>query len=174
MVEAAIEQLQAAVAGGGDSSEARRMLATAYSITGDIAGSVQHLREAVRRNPRDERSWLALARTLDETGRSAEARDALRTAVAEWPDAAVLRWQLSTTLERLQQADDSDRDLLARADRFVLLVGKGELYRALSRLAQLHLDYERAIGLLQRAVSTSPNNAAAHRALARAFVEQRP
>ena len=57
------------------------------------------------------------------------------------------------------------------ADRFVLLVGKGELYRALARLAQLHFDYERAIGLLQRAVSTTPNNAAAHRALGRAYVE---
>ena len=82
-VTAAIEQLEAAVAGGSDSSEARRILATAYSITGDVARSVQHLREAVRRNPRDERSWLALARTLDETGRSAEARDELRAAVAE-------------------------------------------------------------------------------------------
>ena len=57
------------------------------------------------------------------------------------------------------------------ANRFVLLVGKGELYRALARLAQLHFDYDRAIGLLQRAVSTTPNNAAAHRALGRAYVE---
>ena len=57
------------------------------------------------------------------------------------------------------------------ANRFVLLVGKGELYRALARLAQLHFDYQRAIGLLQRAVSTTPNNAAAHRALGRAYVE---
>ena len=171
IVAAAIEHLEAAVAGGSDSSEAHRILATAYSITGNIARSVEHLRAALRRNPRDERSWLALARTLDEAGRSAEARDVLRTAVAEQPDADVLRWQLSTTLERLQQADASDLDLLSRADRFVLLVGRGELYRALARLAQLHLDYERAIGLLQQAVSTGPNNLAAHRALGRAFVE---
>ena len=171
LVAAAIEHLEAAVASASDSSEAHRVLATAYSMTGDIARSVQHLREALRRNPRDERSWLALARTLDEAGRSAEARDVLRTAVAELPDADVLRWRLSTTLERLQQADESDLDLLTRADRFVLLVGKGELYRALARLAQLHLDYERAIGLLQQAVSTGPNNVAAHRGLGRAFVE---
>jgi tetratricopeptide (TPR) repeat protein len=78
---------------------------------------------------------------------------------------------LSTLPEKLQRADDADADLLAIADRFVLLVGKGELYRALARLAQLHFDYERAIGLLQRAVSTTPNNAAAHRALGRAYVE---
>ena len=78
---------------------------------------------------------------------------------------------MSTLPEKLQRADDADVDLLAMADRFVLLVGKGELYRALARLAQLHFDYDRAIGLLQRAVSTTPNNAAAHRALGRAYVE---
>ena len=91
--------------------------------------------------------------------------------VLRCPKQAALRWRLSTLPEKLQRADDADVDLLAMADRFVLLVGKGELYRALARLAQLHFDYERAIGLLQRAVSTTPNNAAAHRALGRAYVE---
>jgi tetratricopeptide (TPR) repeat protein len=57
------------------------------------------------------------------------------------------------------------------ADRLVLLVGKGELYRALAGLAQLHLDEATAIGLLERAVRTTPNNAAAHKALGRAYAE---
>jgi tetratricopeptide (TPR) repeat protein len=57
------------------------------------------------------------------------------------------------------------------ADRLVLLVGKGELYRALAGLAQLHLDDAKAIGLLARAVRVTPNNAAAHKALGRAYVE---
>jgi tetratricopeptide (TPR) repeat protein len=57
------------------------------------------------------------------------------------------------------------------ADRLVLLVGKGELYRAIAGLAQLHLDDEKAIGLLERAVRMTPNNAAAHKALGRACVE---
>src|SRR5262245_43308647 len=182
MVAAAVEDLEAAVAAARDSSEAHRILATAYSVNGDIARSVEHLRDAVRLNPRDERSQLALARTLEETGRSAEAEDVLRKAIAEeerrqgvpgdqGPSGWALRWRLSTMPEKLQRADDADRDLLAMADRFVLLVGKGELYRALARLAQLHLDYEQALGLLQRAVSTTPNNAAAHRALGRAYVD---
>ena len=171
MVAAAVEDLEAAVAAAGGSSEAHRILATAYSINGDIARSVEHLRDAVRLNPRDERSQLALARTLEETGRSADAEDVLRNAIVEDPSGWALRWRLSTLPEKLQRADDADLDLLAMADRFVLLVGKGELYRALARLAQLHLDYERAVGLLQRAVSTTPNNAAAHKALGRAYVD---
>lgn len=171
LVAAAIEQLEAAVARASGSSEAHRILGTAYSITGDIPRSVQHLRDAGRLNPHDERSWLALAQTLDEVGRSAESEDVLRNAVAELPNAGAVRWRLSTTAEKRQHADDADLALIAMADRIVLLVGRGELYRALARLAQLHLDYDRAVGLLEQAVAITPNNAAAHRALGRADVE---
>jgi tetratricopeptide (TPR) repeat protein len=168
-VPAAIEQLEAAVAAAADSSETHRVLATAYSIAGDIAKSLQHLRDAVRLNSRDERSWLALARTLEEVGRPADAAGVLRTAVDEVSDVTALRWRLSTSSENLQHADDAD--LLATADRFVLLAGKGELYRALARLAQLHGDEETAVRLLQQSVLTIPNNAAAHRALGRAYAD---
>ncbi len=168
-VASAIEHLETAVAGSADSSEVHRVLATAYSITGDIARSVQHLRDAVRLNPRDERSRLALAQTLAAVGRSAEAEDVVRTAVAELPDAGALRWRLSTRSQAGQ--DDDDRALIDMADRLVLLVGKGELYRALAGLAQLHLDDAKAIGLLERAVRMTPNNTAAHKALGRAYVE---
>ena len=169
VVGSAVELLETAVAGARDSSEAHRVLATAYSIAGDVARSVQHLRDAVRLNPRDERSRLALAQTLVVVGRSAEAENVLRTAVAELPNASALRWRLSTRSQTGQ--DDDDRALIDMADRLVLLVGKGELYRALAGLAQLHLDDAKAIGLLERAVRVTPNNAAAHKALGRAYVE---
>jgi tetratricopeptide (TPR) repeat protein len=92
LVPASIEQLEAAAARANDSSEAHRILGTAYLIQGDITRSIQHLRDAVRLNPRDERSWLALARTLDESGRVADAEDVLRGAVIELPDAGALVW----------------------------------------------------------------------------------
>jgi tetratricopeptide (TPR) repeat protein len=169
VVASAVELLETAVARAGDSSEAHRVLATVYSIAGDIARSVQHLRDAVRLNPRDERSRLALAQTLAVVGRSAEAEDVLRMAVAELPNASALRWRLSRGSQAGQE--DDDLALIDMADRLVLLVGKGELYRALAGLAQLHLDDAKAIGLLERAVRTTPNNAAAHKALGRAYVE---
>src|SRR5688572_25957390 len=169
IVASAIEHLEAAVAGARGSSEAHRILATAYSITGNIASSVQYLREAVRLNPRDERSRLALAQTLAAVGRSAEANDVLRTAVAELPNASALRWRLSTRSQAEQ--NDDELALIDMADRLVLLVGKGELYRALAGLAQLYLDDDKAIGLLERAVRITPNNAAAHKAMGRAYVE---
>jgi len=171
LVPAAIEQLEAAAARANDSSEAHRILGTAYLIQGDIARSVQHLRDAVRLNPRDERSWLALARTLDESGRVADAEDVLRRAVIESPEAGALRWRLSTTLEKQQRADPVDLTLIAMADRLVMLVGRSELYRALAKLAQLNLSYDTAVDLLEDAVAITPNNAAAHQTLGRAYVE---
>jgi len=169
LVASAIEHLETSVAGASDSSEAHRILASVYAITGDVAKTVKHLRDAVRVNPRDERSRLALAQTLTTLGRSAEAEDVLRSAIAELPNAVALRWRLSTRSQAGQ--GDDDLALIDMADRLVLFVGKGELYRALAGLAQLHLDEEKAIGLLERAVATTPNNAAAHKALGRAYVE---
>ena len=168
-VASAIEHLETAVAAAAGSSEAHRVLATAYAITGDIARSVQHLREAVRLRPRDERSRLALAQTLAAVDRSAEAEEVLRAGIAELPEATALRWRLSTRAQAGQ--DDDDLALIDMADRLVLLVGKGELYRALAGLAQLHLDDGKAIALLERAARITPNNAAAHKALGRAYVE---
>jgi tetratricopeptide (TPR) repeat protein len=171
LVAPAIEQLEATVARASDSSQAHRILATAYLIQGDITRSVQHLRDAVRLNPRDERSWVALARTLDESGRVADAEDVLRGAVIELPEAGALRWRLSTTLEKRQRADQVDLTLIAMADRLVMLVGRGELYRALAKLAQLNLNYETAVELLKRAIAIIPNNVAAHQTLGRAYLE---
>lgn len=169
VVASAIERLETAVAGAPGSSEAHRILATAYAIAGDIARSEQRLREALRLNARDERSYLALAQTLGAIGRSAEAEEVLRTALAELPDAGALRWRLSTRSQAVR--DEDDLALIEMPDRLVLLVGNGELYRALAGLAQLHLDDRKAIDLLERAVRITPNNAAAHKALGRAYVD---
>jgi tetratricopeptide (TPR) repeat protein len=166
----AIERLQAAVAGAASSSEAHRLLGTAYGIGGDIANSVRHLRDAVRLNPRDERAWIALTRTLEDTGERSDAAAALRNAIAALPDSAALRWRLrSANRERI---DDSDLALLAGADSLVLFAGKGALLEQLAGMAQGHLDYDQAVKLQELRVTLTPNNAAAHAALGRAHVEQ--
>jgi tetratricopeptide (TPR) repeat protein len=101
----------------------------------------------------------------------ADAEDVLRGAVIELPEAGALRWRLSTTLEKRQRADPVDLTLVAMADRLVMLVGRGELYRALAKLAQLNLNYDTAVELLERAIAIIPNNVAAHQTLGRAYVE---
>lgn len=170
MVDTAIDRLEAAVMRAADSSEGHRILGTAYGIRGDVAKSVQHLRDAVRLNPRDERSWIALARTLEDTGDLAEAVTTLHAAIAMLPDSGALRWRLASA--RRQGTDESDLDLLSVADRLVLFAGKGEMLGQMAAMAQAHLDYDRAVKLLEARVALTPNNATAHKALGRAYVDQ--
>jgi tetratricopeptide (TPR) repeat protein len=170
LVDTAIERLEAAVARFAGSSEAHRVLGTAYRVSGDVPRSVHHFRETVRLDPRDERGWIALARTLEETGETAEAEAALRAGIARLPDSGALRWRLRSA--RGQRIDASDLELLALADRLVLFAGKGELLGQMAAMARGDLDYDRAVGFLERRVALTPNNAAAHRALGRALVDQ--
>jgi tetratricopeptide (TPR) repeat protein len=171
LVAEAIEQFEATVAAISDSAEAHRMLGTAYGVNGDVAKSLQHLRRALRLDTRDERSWLALLRTLDESNASEEAEEAVRAAIAELPDAGALRWQLATLAAKRQRTSEADLAWMTAIDRYVVLVGRGELHTLLARLAQTHLDYQRAIGLLERAAALIPNNKEAHKRLARAYLE---
>jgi tetratricopeptide (TPR) repeat protein len=167
----AIEQFEATAAAIGDSAEAHRMLGTAYGVNGDVARSLQHSREAVRLNARDERSWFALVRTLDESNASGEAEEAVRAAIVELPDAGALRWQLATIAAKRQRTNEADLAWMTAVDRYVVLVGRGELHMSLAKLAQTHLDFQRAIGLLERAAALIPNNKDAHTSLARAYIE---
>ena len=171
LVASAIEQFEATATLNRDSAEAHRMLATAYGVNGDVTRSLQHLREAVRLNPLDERSWLALVRTLDDTSAQADTNEAVRAAIAELPDAGAFRWQLATLAARLGQTNQADVAVISALDRYVVLVGRGELHIRLAKLAQTHLEYERAIALLERAAALIPNNTVAHKTLARAYIE---
>ncbi len=170
LVDNAIAHFEAALEAR-ESAQAHRLLGTANWVSGDLGKSVLHLRAAVRLDPADERSWLALARALEGSGRLAEAVDALRIAVAELPNAGALRWQLSQTAGRRQRTEALDLELAAVAERLTLLAGKGELYDRAGRLAHGHLDYERALTLFEERVVLTPNNAAAHKTLGRAYID---
>jgi tetratricopeptide (TPR) repeat protein len=168
----AIEQLETTVARAGESSEAHRMLATAYRLSGEITKSVDHMREAIRLNPRDERSWAALARTLEHAGRLLEAEQVVRDAIAAVPDAGALRWQLAAFAARQQRTLAADVALIVAIDRYVLLAGRGDLHVSLARFARTQLDFPRALTFLEQAIALSPNNIAAHKALGRAYVDE--
>jgi tetratricopeptide (TPR) repeat protein len=163
-----VEHLRNAVRLNPRDERSQLALARTLEETGRSAEAEDVLRKAIVIEERRQVGPLEGADKPALASRVAERRDLPGD---QAPSGGALRWRLSTMPEKLQRADDADPDLLAMADRFVLLVGKGELYRALARLAQLHLDYEQAVGLLQRAVSTTPNNAAAHKALGRAYVD---
>ena len=171
MVPEAIASFETATSEAPGSSEAQRMLGTAYAVNGDTAKAVEHLRLAVKLNPKDERAWLTLARTLEGVDKAEEASQVLREAVVRLPDAGAVRWLLSTLSPRLQRSDETDVDLIAVADRLVMLAGKGELYARVADIAASHLDYDRAVNLLEQRVAVTPNNPGAHYAVGRAYIE---
>ena len=168
----ALGQLEAALTLAPKSAEARRILSTAYWVNGDVTQCLEQLRDAVRLDPRNERAWLALSRVLDDLGEWTEAADVLRKAVASLPESGELRWQLSTISGKRQRTDAADLELMAVADRLVVIAGTGDLYGRIAGLAQAHLDYDRAVALLEQRVTLTPNSASAHQALGRAYVDQ--
>jgi tetratricopeptide (TPR) repeat protein len=171
-VTPAIALLEAAVVAAPDSSEANRILGTAHAIHGDIERGLRHFKNAVRLDPKNERGWVGLARTLDAAGRLEETVDVLQQGIAELPDSGTLRWMRSRTAGRRQRTDDGDLELIAIADRLVLLAGRGDLYGSVATLAQQHLNDDRAVELLEQRVALTPNNAAAHKALGVAYVDK--
>ena len=61
---------------------------------------------------------------------------------------------------------------MATADRVVILAGNGDFLGRVASLAQAHLDYERGIALLEQRAVLTPNNASAHLALGRAYIDE--
>ena len=171
-VDEALAAMRTALAAFPNSSDVCRLLATAEIVNGEVLPAVGHLRDAVRLNPKNERAWLALTRTLDELGDWANAADALSAAVKELPASGELRWQLMVVSGQRQRTGNADLELIATADRLTLLAGTAEFYRRVAALAQGHLAYDRAVTLLEAAVVLTPNNAAIHQALGRAYVDQ--
>lgn len=172
LVGPALGQLESALTLAPKSAQVRRVLATAYWVSGDVSQAIDQLRAAVQLDPRDERSWLALGRMLDEIGQWTDAADALRQGVNALPDSGELRWQLSALSGKRQQTDEADLELMTVADRLVLLAGKGDFKGRTAALAQAHLDYDRAVALLEQRVELTPNHAGAHTALGRAYLDQ--
>ena len=171
LIADAIALMETATSRAPGSSEAHRMLGTAHAVNGDLAEGVRHLRLAVQLNPRNERAVLTLARTLEAVDQVEDAAQVLRDAVVELPDAGAVRWLLATLSPRRQRSDDIDAELITVADRLVLLAGKGELYGRVADRARTHLNFDRAVSLLEKRVALTPNNPAAHSALGRAYID---
>ena len=115
--------------------------------------------------------WSEAASTLRFASSTRMSGSAIRAAIAELPDAGAFRWQVATLAARRGRTNPANLALISALNRYVVLVGRGELHIRLARLAQTHLEYESAIGLLERATALIPNNPVAHKTLARAYIE---
>jgi tetratricopeptide (TPR) repeat protein len=167
----AIEHLRAGVELMPDSSEAHRMLGTAYWADQAYDASVEQLEEAIRLNPRDERSRTMLAEALGEAGQAAKAVTTLREATGTIPDSGLARYRLGRLYQSLQR-DAEALPELEEALRLSPVTGVSGLLATIGYLRLNAMNFDGAIETYKQGVSVDPNNAETHKRLGDAYRRQ--
>lgn len=152
------------------STEAARVLGLIYWADSDYEKSIAALKEAIRRSPGNERARLALSRVLSTAGLEADAAVALEETLRVLPESALAHWSLASSHERVNRFADARVEYERAAA--AAIVGEHQLLGAVGRLAAGAADVPGAIDAFARAVSAEPNDAAMHRSLAGALVQQ--
>lgn len=151
------------------SSEAHRLIALTYWATTDYDKSIEHLEQAIRANPMDERSRMALARVLTDANQRDEAEQTLIAAARALPSSGMAHWRLGRWYASTRRDEDAVREL-EKAAALSPLAGRAELYRQIGTVDMRLLDADAAAEAFSRRVRLTPNDAVAHRDRARALV----
>ena len=166
--EAAIVDLEAAVASAPRSAETHRILAAAYGDADNDAKSIEHLQIAVDLAPDDERASVALGRALAHAGKVDRAEQVLQNTAKTLPQSADAHSALADLYENTDRGRSALRELELTAS-FTVPAGKGSLYWRLADLEHRHLEYERVIEPLTRRARLNANDARSHTDLGLAY-----
>jgi tetratricopeptide (TPR) repeat protein len=169
--DAAIRELQAAVEMNPGSSEAHRALGTAFRLDQQYSASIDQFGEAIRLRPTDERSRLALAEVLVESGQRDRVEQALRDAIQAIPRSGTARWKLGQIFQALSREEDS-LPAFEEAASFPTLAGADRIQAVIGTLYLRKTDFDHAIVAFKRRLEGDPNSAVAHRELGDAYRQQ--
>jgi len=153
-----------------DSSEAQRVLGLVYWTDAQYDKSVEALTTAIQKNPRDERSRLALSRVLSSAGRGSDAERALHEMLQILPDSALAHAWLAAGYEDAGRVADARQEFEIAADS--VTAGRGAFFASIARLAAAAGDYPGAIDALLHSIAARPNDAEIRKRLARALLQQ--
>ena len=153
-----------------ESSETHRVLGLIYWAGSEDAKSVEQFMAAVARNPRDERSRLALFQVLRLAERDGDAAETLQDAIRVLPESARARWWLGVTYERLNRFLDARREFEQAASGAV--AGRSAIDAAIGRLAMRQDDLPAAADAFARSIAASPNDRDTHKYLAWVLQQQ--
>jgi tetratricopeptide (TPR) repeat protein len=155
------------------SSEAHRVRGLLHFAQSEFDKSIEQLEAAIRLNPGDERSRLALSRVLSSAGRDADAQRALEDTLRAIPASGRAHWWLATSYEHVNRFADARREYEHAASMAV--AGRSHLLGIVGRLASGAADNAGAIDALSRAIAADSGNPLWHRLLAGAYLlEDRP
>lgn len=167
----ALGHLTTAVRSAPDSSEAHRILATAYAFDEQYEQSFPEYEAAIRLNPQDERSRLAFADTLLRAEDVARCEQVLMDTVGVMPASGEAYWRLGQVSLRLNRHLDALTHF-ERAASLGPLAGSSRVYETLGRLYLSAARGDDAIEAFRRHVRATPNDGEAHRELGDAYRAQ--
>ena len=150
------------------SSEAHRVRGLVYFAQSEYDKSIEQLEAAIRLNPGDERSRLALSRVFAAAGRDTDAQRVLEDTLRVIPASGRAHWWLATSYERVNRFADARREYEQAATAAV--AGRSQLLGIVGRLASGAADGPGAVDALTRAVASDPGNPQWHRLLAGAHL----
>ena len=153
-----------------DSSEAHRVLGLIYWAGSQHDKSIEQLEIAVQRNPRDERSRLALARVIASTGRDQDAQRTLQDAIQVLPDSALARSWLGSGFQRLNRPAEARQEFERAVS--AAIDGRGTLYALIGQLASASADLPAAVDAFTHAVAERPSDRGLRKELASALLRQ--
>lgn len=166
----AIVHLTAAAAKAPARAEPRRVLGLVYAADGQQDQAIDALSSAVRLNPKDERSRMALADALMRIDRLTAAEEALTETVKWLPTSGKARYTLGLVYQRQGKYQEAIEQF-ERAVALAPLLGLNSLYRAIGAIHVDRQNFEAAIAAFGKRVDALPNDAGAHRQLGEAFVK---
>jgi tetratricopeptide (TPR) repeat protein len=153
------------------SSELYRILGLVSLVGGDRSTGLEHLKNAIRLNPSNERARIAMARIHVDAGRTADAEQVLLDTLRVLPESRLAHWWLGWVYEQLNQLAEA-RAHLARSAGPETLAGRHRVLSAVARLSRVHGDFVSVVPALERAVRAAPNDVLTRKELAFAYLEQ--
>jgi len=149
------------------SAELHRLYARVLSVAGQQDKSAMQLREAVRLNPRDERSRIALADVQVVSRQADAALETLRGTIRDLPESGEAHWQLGRIEQALGDADAVRS--FERAATKPIVAGLARLYAIIGQAYHAQFDLDGAAKAYRQRVEIAPNDRDAHFDLAEVY-----
>jgi len=171
LVDDARKQLDTAGAQSAGRSEASRILGMVDLADGETARAINQLRTAVRLNPGDERTRMALANALVENEQPDEAEQVLNDTLRAAPASGRAHYLLGLIYQRQGSRVEAIRELQAALAQKPLL-GANTIHRMIGTLQKDEQDLDAAASSFAARVDLVPNDHDAHRDLGHVYFLQ--
>jgi tetratricopeptide (TPR) repeat protein len=170
-LDSALGHLRAAVDLDPDAAEAHRVLGIAYRMDDDEDDSIEQFRTAIRLNPRDERSRVALGDILVSLGRVAEAEREFNASIEALSGSGQSHYKLGWLLQSLSRPSEALHQF-EEAIACNPLVGLDYLYQTIIGLYLTQSNVDGAIDTYTNRIIVNPNDADTHRTLGELYLQE--